>query len=214
LEADDGASSKPASSGKTSEKKTKSSSYEPESAPMDNSSDGEYNPNQRLEEDQCTARVSKGKKPCKSKVLPGFKYCWHHAPLDPQSPYIYCQYTEGKKKKCNVCIPKDKGEKFCLYHRQAAATATAAAAAAGGGGAGGGATIVVAAPITGGSLGGGAPSSATASAAASSEDDEYSAPTSQQQQQTSQDFEPVPAASSSTFRTSADPDEYDDEDDE
>lgn len=39
----------------------------------------------------CVAVVKK--RPCKSKALAGFKYCWHHAPLDPNSPFTWCQFV-------------------------------------------------------------------------------------------------------------------------
>jgi hypothetical protein len=69
------------------------------------------------EEQVCIAR---GKdKPCKSKALQGFKYCWHHAPLDPATGFIFCQYRDANKrnaKKCNIPVHKDKPEPFCNYH--------------------------------------------------------------------------------------------------
>lgn len=69
------------------------------------------------EEQVCIAR---GKdKPCKSKALQGFKYCWHHAPLDPATGFIFCQYRDVNKrnaKKCNIPVHKDKPEPFCNYH--------------------------------------------------------------------------------------------------
>lgn len=69
------------------------------------------------EEQVCSAR---GKdKPCKSKALQGFKYCWHHAPLDPATGFIFCQYRDVNKrnaKKCNIPVHKDKPEPFCNYH--------------------------------------------------------------------------------------------------
>lgn len=69
------------------------------------------------EEQTCIAR---GKdKPCKSKALQGFKYCWHHAPMDPATGFIFCQYRDANKrnaKKCNIPVHKDKPEPFCNYH--------------------------------------------------------------------------------------------------
>lgn len=69
------------------------------------------------EEQVCIAR---GKdKPCKSKALQGFKYCWHHAPMDPATGFIFCQYRDANKrnaKKCNIPVHKDKPEPFCNYH--------------------------------------------------------------------------------------------------
>jgi len=57
-------------------------------------------------------------RPCKSKALSGYKYCWHHAPLDPNSPFVWCQYggTDGKKKKCSIPVLKTKSVLFCKYH--------------------------------------------------------------------------------------------------
>lgn len=66
----------------------------------------------------CIAR-GKDDRPCKSKALQGFKYCWHHAPLDPTSPFIFCQYMDPNKrnaKKCNIPVAKDKPDPFCNYH--------------------------------------------------------------------------------------------------
>jgi len=92
------------------------------------------------EEQVCIAR---GKdKPCKSKALQGFKYCWHHAPLDPATGFIFCQYRDVNKrnaKKCNIPVHKDKPEPFCNYHvkrlqRQANVKALGENGDAGGGG--------------------------------------------------------------------------------
>jgi len=57
-------------------------------------------------------------RPCKSKALSGQKYCWHHAPLDPNSGFIWCQFggTASKKKKCMIPVPKDKDMPYCKYH--------------------------------------------------------------------------------------------------
>jgi len=66
----------------------------------------------------CVAR-GKDDRPCKSKALQGFRYCWHHAPLDPNSPFIFCQYMDPNKrnaKKCNIPVAKDKPDPFCNYH--------------------------------------------------------------------------------------------------
>jgi len=66
--------------------------------------------------------VSKGR-PCKSKAITGLKYCWHHAPLDPESPYIYCQYYDPLKKnskQCNIPVLKSNPEPYCNYHKELA----------------------------------------------------------------------------------------------
>jgi len=57
-------------------------------------------------------------RPCKSKALSGYKYCWHHAPLDPNSPFIWCQFrgTSSKNKKCSIPVLKTKSAPFCKYH--------------------------------------------------------------------------------------------------
>ncbi|KAL6068534.1 zf-C3Hc3H domain-containing protein [Balamuthia mandrillaris] len=57
-------------------------------------------------------------RPCKSKSLSGYKYCWHHAPLDPNSPFIWCQYLDPSKKnkQCSIPVAKSKGQPFCKYH--------------------------------------------------------------------------------------------------
>jgi hypothetical protein len=67
----------------------------------------------------CVAVVKK--RPCKSKALTGFKYCWHHAPLDPNSPFTWCQFvdtTKKKNKKCSIPVLKTKPRPFCKYHEQ------------------------------------------------------------------------------------------------
>jgi hypothetical protein len=66
----------------------------------------------------CIAR-GKDDRPCKSKALANFQYCWHHAPLDPNSPFIFCQYHDPSKrnaKKCNIPVAKSKAEPYCNYH--------------------------------------------------------------------------------------------------
>jgi len=65
--------------------------------------------------------VGRGKddRPCKSKALPGFKHCWHHAPLDPNSPFVFCQYIDTSKrhpKKCSIPVGKEKSLPYCNYH--------------------------------------------------------------------------------------------------
>jgi len=65
--------------------------------------------------DQLCAAVGKDGKPCKSKALNGYRYCWHHAPLDPDSPYTYCQYKKGNKA-CNIPIAKKRDVLYCNYH--------------------------------------------------------------------------------------------------
>ncbi len=43
----------------------------------------------------------------------------HHAPLDPATGFIFCQYRDANKrnaKKCNIPVHKDKPESFCNYH--------------------------------------------------------------------------------------------------
>jgi len=76
---------------------------------------------ERDKDDNIQLCVARGKddRPCKSKALQGFKYCWHHAPLDPNSPFIFCQYVDANKrnaKKCNIPVAKDKPDPFCNYH--------------------------------------------------------------------------------------------------
>jgi len=65
--------------------------------------------------------IGRGKddRPCKSKALPGFKHCWHHAPLDPNSPFVFCQYIDHTKRyprKCSIPVAKEKSLPFCNYH--------------------------------------------------------------------------------------------------
>ncbi|KAH3744206.1 hypothetical protein Pelo_14411 [Pelomyxa schiedti] len=67
----------------------------------------------------CIARGKDGFTRCKSKALNGYRYCWHHAPLDPESPFIFCQYKDPNKrssKKCYIPVPKKKQYPFCNYH--------------------------------------------------------------------------------------------------
>jgi len=72
------------------------------------------------EEDiQMCAGRGKDDRPCKSKALPGFKHCWHHAPLDPNSPFIFCQYVDPTKRyprKCSIPVAKDRTLPYCNYH--------------------------------------------------------------------------------------------------
>eukprot|EP01112_Ceratiomyxa_fruticulosa_P013241 TRINITY_DN3709_c0_g1_i5.p1 TRINITY_DN3709_c0_g1~~TRINITY_DN3709_c0_g1_i5.p1 ORF type:complete len:302 (+),score=68.41 TRINITY_DN3709_c0_g1_i5:303-1208(+) len=65
--------------------------------------------------------LGKDKKNCKSKPLAGLQYCWHHAPLDPNSGFIFCQYVDPTKKaqkKCNIPVPKSKSIPYCNYHEK------------------------------------------------------------------------------------------------
>jgi len=73
------------------------------------------------ENDNIQLCIGRGKddRPCKSKALPGFKHCWHHAPLDPNSPFVFCQYIDHTKRyprKCSIPVAKDKSLPFCNYH--------------------------------------------------------------------------------------------------
>ncbi|GAM17813.1 hypothetical protein SAMD00019534_009880 [Acytostelium subglobosum LB1] len=54
---------------------------------------------------------------CKSKALANCRYCWHHAPLDPNSGYVWCLFVSANKKKCNIPVQKSKGQSFCAYHQ-------------------------------------------------------------------------------------------------
>ncbi|GAM27078.1 hypothetical protein SAMD00019534_102530 [Acytostelium subglobosum LB1] len=57
---------------------------------------------------------------CKGKALANCKYCWHHAPLDPNSDFVWCQYENKNKKnskKCNIPVQKWKLQPFCGYHQ-------------------------------------------------------------------------------------------------
>jgi len=77
-----------------------------------------YNMNKDENVQMC---VGKGKddRPCKSKALPGFKYCWHHAPLDPNSPFVFCEYVDATKRnprKCSIPVAKEKKLPYCNYH--------------------------------------------------------------------------------------------------
>jgi hypothetical protein len=87
----------------------------------------------------CTAVVRN--RPCRSKALSGSRYCWHHAPLDPNSPFIWCQYRDPSKKnkKCSIPVLKSKASPYCKYHENkadeqpesaSASTSTGAAASA------------------------------------------------------------------------------------
>eukprot|EP01090_Pellita_catalonica_P023792 TRINITY_DN9994_c0_g1_i1.p1 TRINITY_DN9994_c0_g1~~TRINITY_DN9994_c0_g1_i1.p1 ORF type:complete len:282 (+),score=56.38 TRINITY_DN9994_c0_g1_i1:43-846(+) len=66
----------------------------------------------------CVAVVKN--RPCKSKALQNSLYCWHHAPLDPASTTIWCQYKDPTKrnKKCSIPVPKTKAYPFCQYHEK------------------------------------------------------------------------------------------------
>eukprot|EP01111_Echinosteliopsis_oligospora_P005062 TRINITY_DN1823_c0_g1_i1.p1 TRINITY_DN1823_c0_g1~~TRINITY_DN1823_c0_g1_i1.p1 ORF type:complete len:312 (-),score=93.93 TRINITY_DN1823_c0_g1_i1:115-1050(-) len=67
----------------------------------------------------CQALGKDGVKPCKSKALSGFRYCWHHAPLDPSTGFIFCQYVNRNKKnpkKCTIPVDKTNSEPYCNYH--------------------------------------------------------------------------------------------------
>eukprot|EP01105_Mastigella_eilhardi_P017007 TRINITY_DN3909_c0_g1_i2.p2 TRINITY_DN3909_c0_g1~~TRINITY_DN3909_c0_g1_i2.p2 ORF type:complete len:177 (-),score=59.73 TRINITY_DN3909_c0_g1_i2:43-573(-) len=67
----------------------------------------------------CTAKGKDGVTPCKSKALNGFLFCWHHAPLDPNSPFIFCQFKDPVKrssKKCYIPVAKKKRYPYCNYH--------------------------------------------------------------------------------------------------
>jgi len=69
----------------------------------------------------CSA-LGKDNLPCKSKSLNGFQYCWHHAPLDPESNFIFCQYKNSKRgsKTCNIPVAKNKKHPYCKYHIKSA----------------------------------------------------------------------------------------------
>eukprot|EP01133_Synstelium_polycarpum_P005277 gene5277-6115_t len=57
---------------------------------------------------------------CKSKALPNCMYCWHHAPLDPNSGFQWCKYVANNKKnskKCNIPVLKSKNQLYCGYHQ-------------------------------------------------------------------------------------------------
>eukprot|EP01121_Diplochlamys_sp_Union-15-3_P000064 TRINITY_DN10055_c0_g1_i1.p1 TRINITY_DN10055_c0_g1~~TRINITY_DN10055_c0_g1_i1.p1 ORF type:complete len:143 (+),score=24.39 TRINITY_DN10055_c0_g1_i1:234-662(+) len=67
----------------------------------------------------CAAKL--GDRVCKSKALNGGDYCWHHAPLDPNSTYVWCNYIDPKNsKKCNIPVQKNKKLPYCNYHIKAA----------------------------------------------------------------------------------------------
>eukprot|EP01113_Clastostelium_recurvatum_P018988 TRINITY_DN2237_c0_g1_i6.p2 TRINITY_DN2237_c0_g1~~TRINITY_DN2237_c0_g1_i6.p2 ORF type:complete len:309 (+),score=84.67 TRINITY_DN2237_c0_g1_i6:63-989(+) len=69
----------------------------------------------------CIAQGKDKSRTCKSKALAGLQYCWHHAPLDPNSGFIFCQYVDPTKKaqkKCNIPVPKSKAVPFCNYHEK------------------------------------------------------------------------------------------------
>jgi len=69
----------------------------------------------------CIALGKDKSRTCKSKALSGLQYCWHHAPLDPNSGFIFCQYTDPTKKatkKCNIPVPKSKSIPYCNYHEK------------------------------------------------------------------------------------------------
>jgi len=76
-------------------------------------------PKEKDENVQMCVGRGKDDRPCKSKALPGFKHCWHHAPLDPNSPFVFCQYVDVTKRyprKCSIPVAKDKSLPFCNYH--------------------------------------------------------------------------------------------------
>eukprot|EP01096_Ripella_sp_DP13-Kostka_P002806 TRINITY_DN1391_c0_g1_i1.p1 TRINITY_DN1391_c0_g1~~TRINITY_DN1391_c0_g1_i1.p1 ORF type:complete len:245 (+),score=100.94 TRINITY_DN1391_c0_g1_i1:201-935(+) len=58
--------------------------------------------------------------PCKSAPLEGCDYCWHHSPLDPNSPFVFCQYLHPTKKtkKCNIPVSKSENLLLCNYHKR------------------------------------------------------------------------------------------------
>lgn len=69
----------------------------------------------------CIALGKDKSRTCKNKVLAGLQYCWHHAPLDPNSGFIFCQYVDPTKKaqkKCNIPVPKSKSIPYCNYHEK------------------------------------------------------------------------------------------------
>jgi len=69
----------------------------------------------------CIATGKDKTRTCKSKALSGLQYCWHHAPLDPNSGFIFCQYldpTKKMQKKCNIPVPKSKNVPYCNYHEK------------------------------------------------------------------------------------------------
>jgi len=68
----------------------------------------------------CAAKLT-GDRPCKSKALNNCNYCWHHAPLDPNSLYVWCNYIDPKNnKKCNIPVLKSKPLPYCGYHIKSA----------------------------------------------------------------------------------------------
>lgn len=78
-------------------------------------------PKEKDENSNVQLCIGRGKddRPCKSKALPGFKHCWHHAPLDPNSPFVFCQYIDTSKripKKCSIPVGKEKELPYCNYH--------------------------------------------------------------------------------------------------
>jgi len=76
-------------------------------------------PKEKDENVQMCIGRGKDDRPCKSKALPGYKHCWHHAPLDPNSPFVFCQYIDSTKRyprKCSIPVAKDKSLPFCNYH--------------------------------------------------------------------------------------------------
>lgn len=64
----------------------------------------------------CAASIGPNR-PCKSRALAGSKYCWRHGPLDPNSEFMFCTYSDpNMKKKCSNPILKTKEIPFCTYH--------------------------------------------------------------------------------------------------
>eukprot|EP00792_Barthelona_sp_PAP020_P001982 TRINITY_DN1319_c0_g2_i1.p1 TRINITY_DN1319_c0_g2~~TRINITY_DN1319_c0_g2_i1.p1 ORF type:complete len:204 (+),score=62.17 TRINITY_DN1319_c0_g2_i1:40-651(+) len=69
------------------------------------------------DENRCIFKTDSGR--CSTRVHGNLKYCWHHAPMDPESGFVYCNYVDSSKstvKQCQNPVHKDQPIKICPYH--------------------------------------------------------------------------------------------------
>eukprot|EP01130_Rhizamoeba_saxonica_P010361 TRINITY_DN423_c0_g1_i2.p1 TRINITY_DN423_c0_g1~~TRINITY_DN423_c0_g1_i2.p1 ORF type:complete len:207 (-),score=50.42 TRINITY_DN423_c0_g1_i2:37-657(-) len=65
----------------------------------------------------CKATVASGR-PCKVNALRGSEYCRHHAALDPNNEYQFCEHKDSSSGKgCLNSVKKTADVKYCIHHR-------------------------------------------------------------------------------------------------